>query len=109
LDLKYGVLPPSGVYAGRAYYRGRHYTAAIAVGTSPTFSHSLNLKPRLEVHLIDFSGNIYGRELEIEISAYIREERCFSSAETLKKQIAADLRRIRKILISPGIRTGTKT
>lgn len=98
LRIKYGVLPPSGVYAGRAFADGKSYTAAVALGYSPTYRHYHKPEARVEVHIFDFNGNIYGKEVEVEFIKYLREERCFSSPENLKKQIESDLIQIREIM-----------
>jgi riboflavin kinase/FMN adenylyltransferase len=94
LKFKNGVLPPCGVYAGWAHFDGQRKAAAIAVGSSPTFKSQFGSETRVEVHLIDFSGDLYGKELEAEFAAYIREERCFSSVEALKKQIGEDVQAV---------------
>ena len=92
-----GVLPPCGVYAVRARHHGTIYPAAANIGWSPTFEYADVKKPRVEVHLLDFSGNLYGTKLEIEFMQYLREERSFSSPEALKTQIRQDIAAIRKM------------
>ena len=52
---------------------------------------------RVEAHLLDFSGNLYGSELEVEFLDYLREERTFAGAEELRAQIGRDLNRIRQL------------
>jgi riboflavin kinase/FMN adenylyltransferase len=93
-----GIIPPDGVYAGCAEVEGRKYSAAVSVGTSPTFADKVRLSSDIEVHLLDFNGNLYGKELEVEFVQYLREERCYSSSEELKKQIEIDLEKIRGIV-----------
>ncbi len=97
LEFRWGVIPPHGVYAGRAIVEGKSHASAVAVGVSPTFQGHRK-GPRVEVHLFDFSGDIYGNELQIEFIEYLREERCYSSPEALKTQIGKDIGQIRKIL-----------
>lgn len=89
------ALPPDGVYATRVYL-GNHPVASVTnIGTRPTFG----LKERsVEVHLLDFQENLYGRELTLEIIARLREERKFSSPEALRLQIQQDIEETRKIL-----------
>lgn len=98
ISVAYGILPPYGVYAGMAVYRGQKYAAAIAVGTAPTFIHKIQHHPVVEAHLLDFSGNIYGEVIEVEFLKYLREERCYSSPKTLETQIKKDIRIVRGIL-----------
>ncbi|MDD5698193.1 MAG: riboflavin biosynthesis protein RibF [Victivallaceae bacterium] len=97
LDIRYGVMPPCGVYAGRALVGGRAYVAAVNIGTSPTYNRPGPDKIRLEVHCVNFSGDLYGQTVEVELWEYLREERCFFSPAELKLQIEADLTRIMKI------------
>ncbi|MDD5726998.1 MAG: riboflavin biosynthesis protein RibF [Victivallales bacterium] len=97
LDIRYGVMPPCGVYAGRAFVGEREYVAAVNIGTSPTYNRPGPEKIRLEAHVVNFAGDLYGRNVEVELWEYLREERCFFSPAELKRQIAADLARIMKI------------
>ena len=92
-----GIIPPNGVYAGRGIVEGVSYPAAVSVGVSPTFSDKQRSHSDVEVHLLDFSGDLYGKHLEVEFLEYIREERCYSSFEELKKQIGKDLATVRSI------------
>jgi riboflavin kinase/FMN adenylyltransferase len=84
------ALPPNGVYAALAYVKGRAYRAALNIGFRPT----LALKSKIvhvEAHLLDFSDNLYGQELEIQIAEKLRDERKFSSKTDLKRQITDDI------------------
>jgi len=63
------LLPADGVYAGRAYDSGRSYPAAINVGSNPTFN---DLTRKLEVHLIGFTGELYGQPLDVDFLARLR-------------------------------------
>ncbi len=97
-NIQHGVLPPCGVYAGKAFVSGKTRIAAVNIGTSPTYNRPDKNKIRLEAHFIDFSGDIYGQTVEIELLEYLREERCFLSPSELKQQIKIDLERIIKIV-----------
>lgn len=93
-----GVLPPDGVYAARALTAdGRSVQAAVNIGLAPTFARTDGGR-RLEAHLLDFAGNLYGQELTLDLIAYLRAERNFSDTVELKRQIAQDLAAIRKRL-----------
>ena len=96
LDIQYGVLPPCGVYAAKAFVNGRIRVAAVNIGLSPTYKRLGKSKIRIEAHFIDFSDDIYGQTVEIELLKYLREERCFVSPSELKKQIEIDLQQIIK-------------
>ena len=95
LDFKAGVLPPDGVYAGCAVRDGRLYPAAINVGLCPTFGWE-QARRRVEIHLLDYTGTLYGSELGVEFLHHLREERTFTGPEELKLQIDRDLVRIRE-------------
>ncbi|MDD3117564.1 MAG: riboflavin biosynthesis protein RibF [Victivallales bacterium] len=97
LQPDYGVLPPCGVYAVRVRYDGKTYVGVVNIGWSPTFEYADVKKPRVEVHLFDFTGNLYGTKLEIEFLQYLREERSFSSPEALKVQIGQDITAIKEM------------
>lgn len=96
------VVPPAGVYAGYAKVVGKNkwHQAAIIIGNSPTFKQYSELKKKIEVHLLEFKGDIYGEELDVEFIKYIREERYFSNADKLIEQIKMDLKQIKDSLIA---------
>lgn len=96
LSFSAGVLPPDGVYAAAVRREGRIFPAAVNVGECPTFGYEQAIR-RVEAHLLDFSGNLYGSELEVEFLDYLREERTFAGAEELRAQIGRDLNRIRQL------------
>jgi riboflavin kinase/FMN adenylyltransferase len=89
------VLPPGGVYAGRAGVQNRLYRAALNIGFRPTVV-SAAPQLRVEAHLLDFSGDLYGTELEVEISGRLRSEKKFTSTAELRAQIERDVAMIRQ-------------
>jgi riboflavin kinase/FMN adenylyltransferase len=84
------VLPPNGVYLGLAKIEKKSQPVALNIGVRPTLATG-GPQLRVEAHLLDFSGDLYGRELEIEIGEKLRDERKFGSLEELKAQIAKDV------------------
>jgi riboflavin kinase / FMN adenylyltransferase len=89
------LLPASGIYAVRVR-RGAEVLPGVAnIGTCPTFD---NCEFSLEVHLLGFSGDLYGKDLGVDFIARLREERRFSSIEALAAQIHADIATARKVL-----------
>ncbi|MGO9393594.1 MAG: riboflavin kinase, partial [Desulfobaccales bacterium] len=89
------LLPASGIYAVRVR-RGAAILPGVAnIGTCPTFDGCAS---SLEVHLLDFDGDLYGEELGVDFVARLREERRFPSVEALAAQIHADIAAARKIL-----------
>ncbi len=100
LQISYGVLPPFGVYAVKVRHEGREYPGAVNIGLSPTFEYDDVRSARIEVHILDYTGNLYGQSLEIEFLDYLREERNFPSPEALKQQIEKDIQIIRQLFKS---------
>ncbi|MBO5308312.1 MAG: riboflavin biosynthesis protein RibF [Lentisphaeria bacterium] len=90
LEISGGVLPPDGVYIGAVELEGKRYPAAVNIGFSPTFKRERQER-RTEVHILDFNGSLYCGELEVELLAFLREERTFADPEKLKEQIFRDL------------------
>ena len=89
LDLPEGLLvPPDGVYAG--WTRDRR--AAVSIGTNPHFD---GVERRVEAHLLDFDGDLYGDRLVVEIWSRLREQRRFDSLEELVAAIGDDVERVR--------------
>jgi len=96
LAFRTGVLPPDGVYAAVAFRNDTAYPAAANIGFGPTFGWE-NPRRRVEIHLLDFTGNLYGADLGVEFLHYLREERTFSDPEALRRQIDDDILRIRRL------------
>lgn len=84
------ALPPFGVYAVTARC-GEHTLLGMAnIGLRPTINETE--KPvRLEAHFVNWSGDLYGRRLEVALTRYIRPELRFDGIESLRKQITLDL------------------
>jgi len=95
LEIRELVLPPNGVYAGLTRLQGKSYQVALNIGLRPTLASSQS-QLRVEAHVLDFSGDLYGQELEVEITGKLRDERKFNSAKELQEQIARDIDSIRK-------------
>ena len=102
LDLGHEVRPPFGVYATQAEFEGRRFKSVTNVGYRPTVTQSLTpgTKPDLliETHLFDFSGDLYGKTLEVSFIEKLRDERRFPDVKALAEQIQKDETRARMIL-----------
>lgn len=86
--------PVSGVYAVEMYGLPGEPVAGVAnVGIRPTVNGT---RAQLEVHLFDFSADIYGRHVQVEFRRKLREEQRFESFEALKAQIETDARQARE-------------
>ena len=102
-NLQFGyrpAMPLLGIYAGRLTEAGSTVTAGhpalISVGTRPTFHDSTEVL--VEVHLLDFDGDLYGERLGVELLARLRDERRFEDAEALVTQMRLDAERGRAVL-----------
>ena len=84
-------LPASGVYSVVAQVDGVEYKALANIGTNPTVG---NDHLSLEVHLLDFQGDLYDQSLTISFLSFLREEKKFGSLAELKKQIELDISNI---------------
>jgi riboflavin kinase/FMN adenylyltransferase len=87
------ALPPDGVYVTRAQIQsgsewGRILHGATNIGTQPTFDGT---RRRVETHLLDFDGDLYGQVVNIELLQRLREERKFEGVDALVTQIQRDV------------------
>lgn len=80
--------PAGGVYAVLVTHRGRCYEGLCNIGRRPTLGVEGEL--RIEVHLLDHEGDLYGEELEVVFLAKLRDERRFAGLDQLRAQIAVD-------------------
>lgn len=89
LDLDYSyILPKVGVYIGYAYVDNVKMKSIINVGTHPTIMKLR--KPIVEVHILDYSKDIYDKSIYVEFVSFIREEKPFNSMDELKNQLEFD-------------------
>ena len=89
------LLPASAVYATAVKIDGKCFPAITDVGTRPTVEGQGEL--RMETHLPDFSGDLYGRSLSVAFLRRLREEKRFSSLEELKTQLEQDAASLRTL------------
>jgi riboflavin kinase/FMN adenylyltransferase len=85
---RHKLIPASGVYSGTVTLQNSSYPAMIYIGKKPTFGGTTQT---LEVHLLDFSGHLYGKQLQVHFTQKIRGELKFESIEALTNQIRADI------------------
>ena len=98
LHIEEQLTPKPGVYALWAELDGELIPAVANIGFNPTFG---NTAMSVEAHLLDFRGDLYGRELKIHFVQRIRAERKFDSLDALKARIADDVALARQILAMP--------
>lgn len=89
------LFPPAGVYYGKVLLGGIPYDGVANIGFRPTVSAHGSI--RFEIHILNFQGNLYGRELMFFVKQKIRDERVFSNVEELRKQINLDIASIESI------------
>ena len=85
------MLPSDGVYVVEVVAEGQTHKGVLNIGLRPTLSTA---NRTVEVHIIDFAGNLYGKEIEVHFINFLRHEMKFSSLEELKEQIKKDLHRV---------------
>lgn len=91
-------LPLSGIFAVRVHadcLPRRGWPGVASLGTRPVVN---GVEPLLETHLFDYSGSLYGQELEVEFVAHLRDEQKFASLELLTEQMQRDAAQARFIL-----------
>jgi len=91
------LLPAVGVYAARVAWAEQVWLAAVHIGPNPTFADQ-SLK--VEVHLLDFVGSLYGQPLEVEFLTRLRSIVSFPSVESLLNQLRQDVQRVRELVPS---------
>ena len=87
LHNQHKIVPKQGVYLVKSKLKGRVVYGMMNIGTKPTFDTTM---PSIEVHFLDWNGDLYGQAVQVELLKWVREERKFSSVEELQTQIQAD-------------------
>jgi len=88
------IVPGDGVYAVRVRHREKIWPGAANVGPNPTFGENAR---KVEVHLIDFAGNLYGQTLAIDFIERMRGVQEFANAAELRCQLERDIQRSRTL------------
>ena len=84
-----------GIYAVRVAVNDKLYKGVANIGYAPTFNRKTKL---LEVYIFNFSRNVTGKNIEVEIVKKLRDEKKFASAAALVKEIRNDVRKAKKAL-----------
>jgi riboflavin kinase/FMN adenylyltransferase len=90
VDFKGLIIPPTGVYSAHVTVRGERHRAVLNIGRRPTLEMP-DPQLRVEVHVLNFEGDLYGQEMEVEFVKKLRDEKKFASVEELKAQISHDV------------------
>ena len=89
------IVPKYGVYASVVTLYGKTYPAVTNVGVRPTVEGTASM--RSETCIMDFSGDLYGKNVKVSLMEYIRDEKKFSSLDGLAQQISKDIVKAREI------------
>lgn len=103
IALERGTALAHGIYAARVHLGGETYGGAAYLGTRPMFDDG---EPILEVFLLDFDGDLYGREVAVEFIDFVRADARLASVDALKQQMVEDVARTREILAGTPSRPG---
>jgi riboflavin kinase/FMN adenylyltransferase len=87
-------LPPNGVYAVRVLIDGKSHAGIANVGVRPTVSNE-GVQRLVEVHLFDFSGDLYDCDIEVFFGRFVRPEQKFPDLDALRAQITSDVASVR--------------
>lgn len=90
------ALPPFGVYVTRAWVDGTGHASVTNIGRRPTFD---NGERTVEVHIMDFDGDLYGKEVRVDVLKRLRGEVRFEGAEALSEQIRRDVAAARQYFL----------
>ena len=96
LDTPPDKLPAEGVYAARVWVENRSLKAAAVIGSSPLGGHHGH--KLLELHLLDYAGDLYGKKLSVRLKTFVRPVQTFESTDSLREAIRADIEEIRLLL-----------
>lgn len=91
------LMPPDGVYAARVKLGSLIFPAVLSIGSRPTF-YFPPINRTLEVYILDFHQDIYGKNLKVEFIDFLRKEIKFQSAKELIEQIQKDIHTSREVL-----------
>jgi len=96
-NLRFPKMPPlSGIYATKVHGVGQQpWPAVSSFGTRPTVD---GIEPLLEAHLFDFNGDLYGKHIEVEFIAKLRDEERFDNLDVLVQQMQIDAEKARALL-----------
>lgn len=83
----------NGVYAAQLSINDTIYSAVVNVGIKPTIE--ANAPRGAEIHIIGWCGDLYGQQIEVELTHKLREEQRFESLEALKQQIEEDIKKVK--------------
>jgi riboflavin kinase / FMN adenylyltransferase len=93
----YKLVPSDGVYAVKVNVNGDSYNGMLNIGLRPTIDGE-NTKKSIEVHILDYDGDLYNKTIRVNFIKKVRDEKKFIGVEGLKKQLERDKQEIERIL-----------
>jgi riboflavin kinase/FMN adenylyltransferase len=93
------ALPKTGVYVSQAMINGQTFGAVTNIGFRPTFTSNQDI-PQVETHLLNFSDEIYGQEIQLNFIHRLRDEQRFPNVQALVDQINQDVTHAKSYLSS---------
>jgi len=90
------IIPGEGIYAVWVYWKHQKFGGMAYIGKRPTIT--AQGEKRIEVHLFNFSGDLYGETIQLEFVAFLRDDKQFENIEDLKEQLLADREAAVKVL-----------
>lgn len=91
------VLPRRGVYLSQTYVDGCWHRSITNIGTRPTVTE--DLQPVSETHIVDYTGDLYGRHVQVRLLRFLRPEQKFESAEQLKETVLQNVETVRTTVL----------
>ena len=94
------AIPGNGIYATWAIFDGSRFMAATSVGTRPTFGKG---DPVVEAFILNYQGNLYGRQIRLEFIHKLRDEIKYDTVQELKVQIKKDVEETKSVLVNKSV------
>jgi riboflavin kinase/FMN adenylyltransferase len=94
------LVPKCGIYLSRVFLGDNEHFGLTNIGSSPTVKHTGIVE--IETNILDFAGDIYGKQIEVELLHYLREEKMFKSIDELVAAMKEDVRTAREIISEDG-------
>ena len=94
------AMPKDGIYATLTHLHGMCLQSVTNIGVRPTFD---GLKRLIETYILDFSGDIYGKKLRVELVARLRDEMKFNGPDELAAQLKKDVEKAKKVFAKGGL------
>jgi riboflavin kinase / FMN adenylyltransferase len=96
-DFQYKLIPGNGVYAVEVHLDEKAYPGMLSIGSNPTVNSDLRIRS-IEVHILNFDNDIYGRKISVVFRKRLRNEKKFDNLEQLARQMGHDKRDILRLL-----------